>query len=119
MSTLPAAALLVQGGPAAGTKVALRGQLTTCGRGPLNDIVVEDTGVSRQHFAVRREERGYWIADLGSRNGTLVNGTQLGHEPQRLRRLDRIEIGGMSTPMRWVFIEEEEQPETAEMPRPV
>jgi len=50
---------------------------TRIGRGKTgNDIAVPEVvqSVSRQHFEIRREQNGYHLVDLGSRNGTLVNG---------------------------------------------
>ena len=44
------------------------------GRWPDNDIVVEDRWVSRYHAEVRREGQTYTVHDLGSKNGTYVNG---------------------------------------------
>ena len=36
--------------------------------------VVDDPNVSRRHAEIRREDGAYWIVDLGSTNGTKVNG---------------------------------------------
>jgi GAF domain-containing protein len=43
------------------------------GRSPYNDIVLEDTDVSRHHCRLIRQEDGYLLEDLQSHNGTLVN----------------------------------------------
>lgn len=62
------------------------------GREPPADLVLADAGVSRQHARIVRKGAGFELVDLGSRNGTLVNG-----EPVRGRRVlepgDEIEIG--------------------------
>ena len=42
-----------------------------------NDMVVDELGVSRPHAGIRGGANGYWISDLGSRNGTFVNGEQV------------------------------------------
>jgi DNA-binding response OmpR family regulator len=47
------------------------------GRWPDNDVVIEDRWVSRYHAEVRREGHGYALHDLGSKNGTYVNGRLL------------------------------------------
>lgn len=47
---------------------------TTVGRMEGNDLVLRDHTVSRNHAEVRREAAGWKVVDLGSRNGTLVNG---------------------------------------------
>lgn len=50
---------------------------TLLGRSPYCSIVLEDARVSRQHAAIRLTAEGLSIQDLGSRNGTLVNGQKL------------------------------------------
>ena len=112
MATVPRAALMVQGGPAEGRMVPLSDGTTTIGRTSLTDIVVDEAGVSRQHAVIRGDSEGFWISDLGSRNGTFVNEARVGQEPQRLRNWDRIELGGMTT--HWVFMESQE---TVEVPQ--
>ena len=48
------------------------------GRSPHNDIVISDLGVSKQHAELRRSSAGaYSIIDLGSHNGTYVNGARV------------------------------------------
>ena len=93
------------GGPDEGMTITLSEGMKTSGRAPLNDMVVDEPGVSRQHAGIRGDEAGYWIEDLGSRNGTFVNGESVGTEPRLLRNMDRIELGGVNTPVHWLFIE--------------
>lgn len=116
MVSVPEAVLLVRGGPEEGTRVTLPRGMTTLGRAPLNNIVIDEAGISRQHTAIRGDQEGYWITDLGSRNGTFVNGEKLGTDPQRLRNFDRIELGGTDMPVHWVFMESQA---TSEMPLPL
>ncbi|KPC64006.1 FHA domain-containing protein [Streptomyces chattanoogensis] len=47
---------------------------TRIGRAPDNDLVVDDLAVSRRHAELRAGPDGYEIADLGSHNGTYLNG---------------------------------------------
>lgn len=62
------------------------------GRESKNDIVVNDINASRTHAELRLEPQGVWtITDLGSTNGTLVNGGEIATHP--LREGDRITIG--------------------------
>ena len=106
MTFMARAALLARGGPNEGSSVPLADGMTIMGRAPLNEVVVDEPGVSRQHAAIRGDADAFWISDLGSRNGTFVNGSKIGQEPQRLRNWDRIQFGGM--PGHWVFMESEE-----------
>ena len=67
-----------------GERVELTQQRTTIGRKQTNTIVVEDNVCSSYHCEIVRDLNGYTIRDLGSTNGTLVNGemiteSQLGH----------------------------------------
>ena len=115
MIMMPEAVLMVRGGEDEGTTLTVPQGMTTMGRAPLNDIVMDHQGVSRQHAGIRGDAEGYWIADLGSRNGTFVNGENLGDQPRRLQNFDRIELGGTGTPVHWVFMQSQA---TMDMPRP-
>ena len=46
------------------------------GRDAAADIIVDDAALSRRHFLIAREANGYVLKDLGSRNGTWVDGRQ-------------------------------------------
>ena len=72
MSAGQRAILRVQGGPDHGTAIDLSKDMTSMGRAVGNDVVVEASAVSRQHAGIRKSADGYWIEDLGSRNGTYV-----------------------------------------------
>lgn len=64
----------------------------TLGRESVNDIVVKDISASRKHAELKCTPQGVWVVtDLGSTNGTLVNGVQVASQP--LRSGDRIVIG--------------------------
>ena len=115
MNQMPQAVLLVRGGVNDGSTIPLSEGMTMIGRAPLNDIVIDEPGVSRQHAGLRGDRDGYWIADLGSRNGTFVNSNPVGTEPVRLSNFDRIQVGGTAGQVQWVFMESQS---TIEMPRP-
>jgi len=67
------------------------------GRAPENDVVLPGAWVSRRHAMIQREEGGsHSIIDLGSANGTFVNGGRV-HTPTRLRSGDLIQIGSRTT----------------------
>ncbi|MCH7688312.1 MAG: FHA domain-containing protein, partial [Planctomycetes bacterium] len=53
------------------------GKVTTVGRAPTNRIVVGDDICSRNHCEIFQSESKWTLRDLGSRNGTLINGTRV------------------------------------------
>ena len=60
------------------TRLQLQAKVMRIGRRPDNDIVVSDLGVSKQHAELRKSPTGtYQIIDLGSHNGTFVNGARV------------------------------------------
>ncbi|HLQ22433.1 MAG TPA: FHA domain-containing protein, partial [Gemmatimonadales bacterium] len=69
-----AALLTFESGPFAGRIVALPSQMVTIGRAPDNDVVVGDPATSGHHGRIEVRSGFFWISDLGSTNGTLVNG---------------------------------------------
>ncbi|HKJ37572.1 MAG TPA: FHA domain-containing protein, partial [Anaerolineales bacterium] len=74
--------------------VSLVDEITRVGRGKVgNKVAVPDVfqSVSRQHLEIRREKEGYRLVDLGSRNGTLVNGIDI--KDTYLKDGDEITIG--------------------------
>jgi len=80
------------GGPA--SESTILGALTTIGRATGNTIVLDDARVSRHHLVIRvREDGGYVLSDLGSSNGSFVNGRRV-LLPERLRHGDEIKVGG-------------------------
>ena len=50
-----------------------------------------DEGISRRHAEIRQEDGEYWVVDLGSMNGTRVNGKRI--DRQRLADGDTIVLG--------------------------
>jgi serine phosphatase RsbU (regulator of sigma subunit) len=64
------------------------------GRSSSNDLsYADDSGLSRQHLAIERHGHEWGIRDLGSKNGTVVNGVRLNSEMRQLRPGDRISAG--------------------------
>lgn len=57
-----------------GQRYLLTGEVTVVGRGAEADIIVSDTGVSRQHVQFRIASEGVIVSDLGSTNGVYVEG---------------------------------------------
>lgn len=54
------------------------GQTITIGRGKECDISIDNTAISRQHVSLCRSSGIYFVSDLGSTNGTFVNGKKIG-----------------------------------------
>ncbi len=63
------------------------------GRGDKNGIILEEDTVSSRHGELRRTESGFEIADLGSTNGTRLNGESVGAEPRELHEGDILVFG--------------------------
>jgi len=86
------------GGAAAGSLVLPDGGRVQIGESPVGigrlaecDIVLSDPNVSRRHAEVRRQGSGFAVFDLGSTNGTKVNGA--GVKQRRLADGDEITVG--------------------------
>ena len=76
-----------------GERIFLSESTTTFGRAPTNRVVIATERVSRNHAVIRREADGsYQLMDMGSSNGTLVNGQRV-HRPLILRNGWIIEMG--------------------------
>ncbi len=75
---LPPAKLVVIDGPASeiGKEYDINFNEIFIGRGVENDFVISDPAISRKHFRIRRHFDEYRLVDLGSGNGTLVNGVK-------------------------------------------
>jgi len=67
------------------------GGSTKVGGHPVCQLQLLDERVSKQHFEINAFENSYWIRDLGSINGTLVNGVRISAD-RRLDHLDEIRI---------------------------
>jgi hypothetical protein len=81
-------------GPGGGQVCPLQGSRVAVGREAGNDVVLEaDDQVSRLHAVLERIGPGWSITDLGSRNGTRVNGVQI-TGPRALQHGDELLIGG-------------------------
>ena len=93
LHTVPEAAavapakLTFETGPFATRVVGLPGESASVGRAPDNDIVIGDPATSGHHCRVEVRNGSYWVSDLGSTNGTLVNG-----EPIIDKQLDHSDV---------------------------
>jgi ABC transport system ATP-binding/permease protein len=74
------------------SRVRIQSRVIRIGRHPDNDIIVSDPQVSEHHAELRRTPAGgYTLTDLGSRDGTYVNGTRVNQ--QQITEDDIIAIG--------------------------
>ena len=74
-----------------GLEVPLDRDWMVLGRGRGADVVIAESTISRAHVAIGYDEEGFFMQDLGSRNGTRVNG-----EPGARARLsdgDQLQLG--------------------------
>jgi len=85
-------------------KLDLRGHaVITIGRSPGNDVTLDYPAVSRNHARIFRADGGYVVEDVGSSNGTFVNGERvLPRQPRPLQPGDTIRVG----PIKFTFAPE-------------
>ncbi len=74
-----------------GTRFDLNGS-TSVGRSPDNQLVLDDNQVSRRHALIQAQGEGeYWLVDLGSANGSYLNGRRIA-QPVELKAGDQITL---------------------------
>ena len=83
--------LVVKEGELTGTDWTLDREVMIIGRGADCDIVLPERPVSRQHARIERRGQGFLLIDLGSKNGTHVNGQEV-KQPHLLQDGDEIQI---------------------------
>lgn len=76
-----------------GAAYELRGNRVVVGRSTSADVTLQEPEVSRSHAVVYRKAGSVWVDDLGSANGTRVNGRQIDGEPVAIHPGDQIEFG--------------------------
>jgi DNA-binding CsgD family transcriptional regulator len=87
--------------------IELAARSVRIGRSTENDVVLEhDTRVSRQQAEVTPRPDGWWVCDLGSRNGTWLNGERV--ERARLTDGDHVRVGRTE----YVFVDRTDPSET-------
>ena len=74
-----------------GRRMPLGAEPLVIGRLPECDVVLADSNVSRRHAELRRKGDGVFVTDLGSTNGTRVNGTPV--REQLLNSGDEVSVG--------------------------
>jgi hypothetical protein len=88
--------LVMSQGPQPGQTFMLDQDLISLGRDPGSDIVISDPQISRKHARIRRQAGLLVIEDVGSTNGTFVNGVRL-IDPHTLVNGDVINLGDAVT----------------------
>jgi pSer/pThr/pTyr-binding forkhead associated (FHA) protein len=68
---------VMRSGPTVGKKYPLDAQEVSIGRDAVNSIAINDAEVSRRHARMELRGSAYVIQDLGSTNGTFINGTRI------------------------------------------
>lgn len=91
-------AMLLLQTPSGPQAIPLESTLVSLGRGLGNDVILEDTRVSRHHAQLRYRQRRFWVTDLGSTNGTFVNGQRV--TETALRDGDVLSLGGLELTFR-------------------
>src|SRR5687768_17844701 len=91
-----------------GRVLPLPGNLTI-GRSTNNDLILPTEKASRRHASIQAQNGGeFWLIDLGSVNGTYLNGRRV-FQPMRLQDQDTIELAGEQFTFRQEVSTEEEE----------
>ena len=69
--------IYIMNGPEKGRSFEVDEEAIFVGRAPDNEIQVKDKSVSRKHLKIVKRERKYYVTDLGSKNGTFVDGRRV------------------------------------------
>jgi serine phosphatase RsbU (regulator of sigma subunit) len=86
------AELTIAGGDGSKQRYPLSKETVTVGRARSSDVFLPDQWLSRHHAEIRRRGDEFYLSDLASKNGTLLNGERVGDE-RRLRHGDVISLG--------------------------
>lgn len=85
--------LVIRKGPQSGQTIPLTAPAISLGRDPVADIVIDDVEVSRLHARLVLTEDGYRLEDLGSTNGTFVDGRNISAGPLLLEPDQAVQLG--------------------------
>jgi len=87
----PQSELTIESGPDAGHSHRVGDHGLRIGRSPDNDIILRDPATSGHHARLERRADQFWVVDLGSTNGTFVNGESI--QEKQLNHGDRLTVG--------------------------
>ncbi|HPG26954.1 MAG: FHA domain-containing protein [Spirochaetaceae bacterium] len=85
------ATAIIRSGFYEGLEVPIDRERIVIGRGRKADLVLAEATISRAHAALGFDGEGFFVEDLGSTNGTLVNGARI--TTHRLKHDDEIQMG--------------------------
>jgi len=86
--------LIYRNGKQRGESVSVGDKRLVIGRSADCDLVLQTPDVSRKHCMIVRNSEGIYIRDLGSRNGTKVNGVDIANEKAvKLKHRDKLQVG--------------------------
>ena len=108
--------IVMRSGPIPGSSFYLEKPEVTLGRDLSNDIPVPDQEISRRHARFVTRPDGVYIEDLGSTNGTFINGVRIS-SPQRLNSGDLITLAE-TTVMSFEFPDQAKAPTYSAYPTP-
>jgi pSer/pThr/pTyr-binding forkhead associated (FHA) protein len=97
--------LVAIAGPLKGSSFPLEQRQFAIGRDDSNQLIIADNTISRRHCVLERTADGVVVRDLGSRAGTLVNGTATAEV--LLQHGDRLAVGDSA----FMFLAEASEPE--------
>jgi serine phosphatase RsbU (regulator of sigma subunit) len=101
------AELSIQSADGSKERFPLVKERVTIGRSRESDVFLPDQWLSRHHAEIRRQGDVYFLQDLGSKNGTLLNGTRI-RQQSRLKPGDVITLGEHTLTFSWPALEEED-----------
>ncbi len=99
-------------GPQKGKELSFTKDVVSVGKAPQNDIALPDETVSRWHLEIRRDARGHLLRDLGSTNGTFLDGAEI--REAYLRNGSQVKVG--ETRFRFRALRRRVRPEPFEGP---
>jgi serine phosphatase RsbU (regulator of sigma subunit) len=100
--------LSIQSADGSKERVALVKERVTIGRSRESDVFLPDQWLSRHHAEIRRQGEAYFLQDLGSKNGTLLNGTRI-RQQSRLKPGDVITLGEHTLTFSLAALEDEDE----------
>ena len=92
MNPYPMPKLIIEQGPNPGQEIVLNNDVQVVGREQGCDVVIADASVSRRHARLSRRGEQIVVEDLGSSNGTFINGLRLS-APAALTPGDTLGLG--------------------------